>query len=370
MTPTVLVVDDSALVRKYLRLFLESEGMTVVTAKTGREALEHLAQWKPDVVTLDIQMPDIDGLTVLRELMATEPVPVVMISVLAGPRSRATVDALSMGAVDYVAKPDAAVSLRLDEVREEIVSKVWAAVGAQVRRAPRSAERLRAERSRAPARPEVMIERRPVDIVLIGASTGGPGILADIVGGLPSWFPPVVIAQHLPASFTPHLSARLGKAGEFASHEVRSPLLLSPGNAYVGRGGADVVVAKRADGLVAKSVPALSSHRWHPSVDRLVGSVAECVAPARVIGVLLSGMGDDGAKQMAALSAAGGRAIAESKQSAVVWGMPGELVAAGGADRVLDGDRIAEQLIAWVEPPSTTSAEEPALTEVGHGTRS
>lgn len=370
MIPTVLVVDDSALVRKYLRLFLEGAGMTVVTAKTGREALEQMTQWKPDVVTLDIQMPDIDGLTVLREIMATEPLPVVMISVLTGPRSKATVDALSMGAVDYVAKPDAAVSLRLEEVRDEIIAKVSGAVGARVRRSPRLGERVRSERDRPRARPSVKIDRHPVDVIVIGASTGGPGILAEIIGALPAWFPPVVIAQHLPASFTPHLSDRLAKAGAFASHEVHNTLHLLPGNAYVGRGGADVVVTKRPDGLVVKSVPALSSHRWHPSVDRLVASVRECIPPPRVIGVLLSGMGDDGAREMTALSAKGGRTIAESKESAVVWGMPGELVGAGGADCVLDGESIAEQLLAWVAAPDTVASRTAAITEVVHGTRS
>lgn len=367
---TVLVVDDSALVRKVLRRFFEDEGMTVETARSGLEALARLKTLRPDVMTLDIQMPDLDGLSVLHRVMTSHAVPVVMVSVLTSEGSRTTMEALALGAVDFVAKPDASVSLRLDEVRHDLVGKVSRAARAHVRTRTSAGAALRPVEHR-PTRQPVHVSRRPTEVVLIGSSTGGPAALSEIISALPRNFPPVVIAQHLPAAFTPHLSDRLGRTGGMRSEEAGAPTQLRWGTVYVGRGDADVLLTRRRGELVVKSVPAHPEGRWHPGVDRLVRSALDVVPPANLIGVLLSGMGDDGAETMCTLAGRGGRTIAESQESAVVWGMPGALVERGGATVVLETERIAEQLRGWVplqEPPGAPAPVASVVTEeVGHG---
>jgi two-component system chemotaxis response regulator CheB len=264
------------------------------------------------------------------------------------------------------------VSLDIDAVRQELVAKVRAAAHARVRRSGGLRERLRRQREEAECgTPGLVGQARAADaqrdtrshdranratvrgllpeLVLIGSSTGGPTALSETLRTMPGDFvAPIVIAQHIPASFTRHLAQRLNEDCTVDVCEVSGIERLRPGTAYIGRGDADVVIGRRPDGLVAKSVPASSAHRWHPSVDRLVASaIANCIDPHRLVGVLLTGMGDDGAHEMTRLRELGGRTIAESEATAVVFGMPGELVRRDGADLVLPVDRIGRQLAAW-----------------------
>jgi len=406
----VLVVDDSALMRKALKAMLVDGGFEVDTARNGVDCLDQVRHRPPDVITLDVNMPEMDGLTCLARLMAENPLPVVMVSSLTDAAAAVTFEALELGAVDYVAKPGGTVSLDIETVRRELVAKVTAAADAKIRRAGGLRERLRRQReeaedqrtgstttprswagpaaasadqgtSAAGARtssgartPSVSGERaragQPAsgtarrvpapraprrlrglmpELVLVGSSTGGPTALGTVFGDLPATFaPPIVVAQHIPASFTRHLASRLNDDCRLAVCEVSGVEVLRPGTIYVGRGDADVVIARRPDGLVAKSVPASAEYRWHPSVDRLVASaLATCPDPRRLVGVLLTGMGDDGAAEMTRLRELGGRTIAESKQTAVVWGMPGDLVRRDGADCVLDLDDIGATLATW-----------------------
>ncbi len=184
--------------------------------------------------------------------------------------------------------------------------------------------------------------------MVVGSSTGGPALLSALLSQFPADFPaPVVIAQHMPASFTGALAQRLDASCALPVREVTGLVPVQPGHVYVARGDADVVLGRRGEDLVVRPAPAGSAYRWHPSVDRLVASALEHVDPARTVGVLLTGMGDDGAEQMAQLRSRGGRTVAESEESAVVWGMPGQLVARGGATRVLHSDQIAAQVVAW-----------------------
>ena len=185
--------------------------------------------------------------------------------------------------------------------------------------------------------------------MLIGASTGGPPLLSDIVSNLPANFPaPVVVAQHMPATFTKALATRLDSLWPIKVIEVTTQLTLEPGCVYIGRGDADVVIGASGDRLVTRTVPRSQAHRWHPSVDRLVASARAATSAERLVGVLLTGMGDDGAEQLTMLRREGGRTIAEDETTAVVWGMPGELHRMGGATIVLPGDRIAMQLKEWI----------------------
>jgi len=362
----VLVVDDSALMRKALRAMLTESGFEVETARNGIDALDQVRRNPPDVVTLDVNMPEMDGMTCLARLMTEHPLPVVMVSSLTEPDARVTFEALELGAVDYVPKPGGTVSLDIETVRRELVTKVRAASRARVRRSGGLRERLRQQREEA----EMRVSERPrepaasgarsrpprrqagmpaAELVLVGSSTGGPTALSDVMSALPrSFSAPVVIAQHIPAAFTRHLAERLNEDCAVEVREVSGVEALHPGVVYLGRGDADVLIARRPGGLVAKSVPPSADYRWHPSVDRLVASALACTSdPRRLIGVLLTGMGDDGAEQLTRLHELGGRTIAESEATAVVFGMPGELVRQDGADAVLPVHRIGAQLAAW-----------------------
>lgn len=354
MPPTsVLVVDDSALMRRALKGILAEAGdFEVHTARNGVDALEQLGRIQPDVVTLDINMPEMDGLTCLSKIMEEHPVPVVMVSSLTEHNALVTLEALELGAVDYVPKPGGTVSLNIDEVATELVGKVRSAAKSRIKRAGGLSARLRAQTQRAAAAPPGRRQLSPVgavDLLLIGSSTGGPALLSDLLPELPATLgAPVVVAQHIPASFTAALARRLDEICPLRVHEVDRIMNVQRGNIYIGRGNADVVVARRTDGLIVKSVPAAAEYRWHPSVDRLVASARRYIDPQRLVCALLTGMGDDGATEMAAVKEGGGRTIAESEETAVVWGMPGELARRGGATEVLPAYEIAARLTDWV----------------------
>ncbi|MFI1989205.1 chemotaxis-specific protein-glutamate methyltransferase CheB [Actinoplanes sp. NPDC020271] len=347
MATSVLVVDDSALMRRALKGMLADAGdFEVHTARNGVDALEQLERVHPDVVTLDVNMPEMDGLTCLAKIMEKQPTPVVMVSSLTEHNALVTLEALQLGAVDYVPKPGGTVSLNIDEVSTELVSKVRGAARAKIKKSTGLSQRIKA--GAPPARVD-----RPrtgtVDLVLIGSSTGGPALLSDLLPQLPGTLAaPVVVAQHIPASFTAPLARRLDETCALRVHEVDRIMTVRRGNIYIGRGGADVLVARRTDGMIVKSAPAAPEYRWHPSVDRMVQSASRYVDPQRLVCVLLTGMGDDGATEMAAVQAAGGRTIAESEETAVVWGMPGELARRGGATEVLPAYEIAGRLADWV----------------------
>jgi two-component system, chemotaxis family, protein-glutamate methylesterase/glutaminase len=350
---SVLVVDDSALMRRAIKgILLEAGGFEVSTARNGVDALEQLAATKPDVVTLDVNMPEMDGLSCLAQIMQRQPTPVVMVSSLTERNALVTLEALQLGAVDYVAKPGGTVSLNIDQVSIELVNKVRGAATARMKRGGGLAARVRVQsreteyEARPAARPTAAAR---VELVLIGSSTGGPALLTELLPQLPATLAaPVVVAQHIPASFTAALARRLDEICALRVHEVNQVMVLKPGNIYIGRGNADVVVALRGDGLIVKSVPAGEEYRWHPSVDRLVATSRRYCDPKRLVCVLLTGMGDDGAAEMAAVKEAGGRTIAEAEETAVVWGMPGELARRGGATAVLPSYSIAGRLTDWV----------------------
>lgn len=358
----VLVVDDSALVRKLLgKVFSDEPGFEVVFARDGLEALERLAEHRPDVVTLDIHMPQLDGLATLDRIMLERPCPVVMVSSLTAEGAETTLEALRLGAVDFVAKPGGAVSLKMDEFAPQVIAKVRAAAGARLPATHRLAERLRRRmgagtaaraRDRAAFTPQPRLPAAAgVGLVLIGTSTGGPPALEAVLKPLPAEFPwPIVVAQHMPSTFTGPLARRLNGICNIEVLEVASPTVLQRGKAYIGRGDADVVVTLRAGELVALPVASQADYPWHPSTDRLVRTALDVLPPEQILGVLMTGMGDDGAEAMTRLHAAGGRTIAEAQETAIVWGMPGELVKRGGADLVLPLTEIASRLEELTPP--------------------
>ncbi|MDO7841792.1 chemotaxis-specific protein-glutamate methyltransferase CheB [Sphingomonas immobilis] len=355
----LLVVDDSPLMRRLLsEVFTAVGDFEVAIARSGAEALDMLVAIAPDVVTLDIHMPGMDGLACLDRIMVLRPCPVVMVSSLTAEGADETLEAMALGAVDFVAKPRGAVSLEIAALAPALVEKVRQAAGARISRATRLRERVRAQASGALRKPPPAprIPRRitppagPLPregLVLVGCSTGGPPALDALLGQLAPGFPwPIVVAQHMPATFTGPLARRLDRLCALGVSEVSKATPLVPGHVYIGRGDADLVLTRRSGVLHALAAPSDPERYWHPSVDRLVASAMTLVAPESLVGVLMTGMGNDGATAMTELKAAGGHTIAESADTAVVWGMPGALVAADGASIVAPLDRIADELTA------------------------
>lgn len=348
----ILVVDDSALVRKLLgQIFSTQDDFQVAFARNAREALNSIAAAVPDVVTLDVHMPDMDGLQCLDRIMIEHPCPVIMVSSMTADGADATLEALRLGAIDFVAKPTGAVSLKMDALAPELISKVRQAAGAKLRSSLRLRERIRhksaASRSALPRKATSgdLQAAAGEGLVLVGASTGGPPALEALLVPLPSSFPwPIVVAQHMPATFTGSLARRLDRLCGLTVTEVVAASALEPGHVYIGRGDADIIVSKRKGALMALPAPAEVGYPWHPSTDRLVRSALNHVDAGQLVGILMTGMGNDGAQAMTDLNANGGRTIAEAEETAVVWGMPGELVKAGGADFVLPLPDIAAQL--------------------------
>jgi two-component system, chemotaxis family, protein-glutamate methylesterase/glutaminase len=349
----VLVVDDSALMRKHLVAILEEDGgFTVCTARNGIEALQELHHFQPDVISLDINMPDMDGLTALSRIMVERPTPVLMVSSLTEKGAVATFEALALGAVDYLCKPGGTISLNIHQVRDEIITKLRTAASARIRKTRGLAYRISEENRQA------SIDKRPAaprqqtvgdGVVIIGVSTGGPRTLEDILPLLPEDFAwPVVIAQHMPVNFTAAFARRMNDLCKLQVVEVNRPLLLEPGTIYLGRGGTDVILSARRNGVHVVSMPENAQYLWHPSVELLMRSALEHYRPQRLIGVLLTGMGYDGAEAMAELKRRGGRTIAESEETAVVYGMPAELAKLGGATAVLSSYQVAGRLIEWL----------------------
>ena len=346
--------------RKLLEGIFRDEGDFVIQlARNGTEALDLVRSFDPHVITLDVQMPGMDGLSCLSHIMIQTPKPVVMVSSLTAEGADATLEAIELGAVDFIAKPAGTVSLEIDRLRPVLVEKVRGAVNAKIRPTLRLKERIRHQFRGAGVLSEPIHPLRPAPrrtgtysapgLVLIGTSTGGPAALDVVLPQLPkqlTW--PVIIAQHMPASFTAAFARRLNRNCELKVVEVARPMPLHPGTIYIGRGDADVVVSRRASGLHAMPIPAQRDYPWHPSVERMVRSALEHYDATKLIGVMMTGMGRDGADAMTELRLRGGRTVAEAESTAVVWGMPGELVKSGGAELVMPIDEIAATIADWV----------------------
>jgi two-component system, chemotaxis family, protein-glutamate methylesterase/glutaminase len=355
----ILVVDDSALMRKLLTGVLVDAGYEVRSARNGADGVDIVVEWQPDVVTLDINMPEMDGLTALSLIMTARPTPVVMVSSLTEKGALATFEALALGAVDFIPKPGGTISLHVDDIKAMLLDKVRAASRAHmVKRPPSRPARPAAvtpshqpapAKSQSQPRTGTSGASRVPGLVLIGVSTGGPRTLEDILPRLPADFPwPILVAQHMPANFTETFSRRMDGLCALKVVEVAAGMPIAPGHVYIGRGGTDITVTARASGLHVAPRPETPSVLWHPSVEVMVDSAMQHVPPKQLVGVMLTGMGNDGADAMARLHGAGGRTIAESADTAVVFGMPSELIERRGATLVLPSTAIAGQLRLWL----------------------
>jgi two-component system, chemotaxis family, protein-glutamate methylesterase/glutaminase len=350
----LLIVDDSALMRRQLSTMFSEEGdFEIRFARNGKEAVEENKFFAPDVVTLDINMPEMDGLTALSLIMAERSVPVIMVSSLTEKGALATFEALALGAVDYVAKPSGTISLTIDDIRKELVSKVRAAAKSKIKttRSVATSARPAFEKPK-PVERSSIIRRSSVagdGIVVIGVSTGGPRTLEDILPLFPADFPyPILVAQHMPSSFTLPFANRMNDLCELTVVEAAKPTAIEPGFIYIGKGGADMVVAQRGGKPTIIPKPENKEFLWHPSVELLGRSVLENYEASKVVAVMLTGMGYDGSDAFAEIKKRGGKTIAESEASCVVFGMPAELIKKGGATVVLPSDRVTKQILAWL----------------------
>jgi two-component system chemotaxis response regulator CheB len=350
----VLVVDDSAYNRRTLSEVLSTlEGVEVVgKASDGDEALRMVADLQPDLITLDLEMPRMDGFTFLRLLMARRPTPVIIVS---GYSAKENVfRALELGALDFIAKPARTVTSDLSSVAEELSRMV-----AMVRQlAPASLDPARRPIFRVPAdavataardtAPKVTEGADPDHVVVVGASTGGPTALVELFRRLPpASSSAVLVAQHMPERFTRTFAERLDRLGGVRVREASGRHRLEPGGAYICPGGRCMEVVRDGSGFAVEVVPPGSTDRYVPSVDRLFESAAPVVGN-KLIAVVLTGMGDDGARGVVAVKGAGGLVLAEAADTAVIYGMPGAAARTGAVDRSLPlrplCDRLAELL--------------------------
>ena len=342
----VLVVDDSTVNRKVLTGMLESSPFISVvgTAANGEEAIERVVRLRPDLITLDIEMPGMDGFTFLRWLMRSNPLPVIVISSRADERS--VIRALEFGAVDFLSKP-AGEGDALLELQRDLVEKIRFLAPTEMAKVSSSValieEALKA-RAAAPAEQG----RTLVDLVAIGASTGGPPALQAILTRLPADFPAAVaISQHMPPNFTRFFAERLGKLSKVKVKEAEEGDLLLPGHALVAPGGYHMVFGRASGGVGVALQQAKPGDKYVPSVDAMMKSAALNFG-TRTLGVVLTGMGNDGREGMTLIKRMGGQTLAESKETAVIYGMPKEAVEAGAVDREVPLGSMAEEIVRAV----------------------
>ena len=336
----VLVVDDSAFARLAISKKLKSSGgITVIDyAKNGLEALGKIQELKPDVVTLDVEMPEMDGLTTLERIMKECPTPVIMLSTLTGSGSEATIKALELGAVDFFLKQNLANPLGDDDGAETLKNKIILAA-----RVKASNQRLmRPVPAPNPSGKAYLAGPPAARIVLIGCSTGGPRALYTLIPDLPADLPAaVVIVQHMPPGFTGALANRLDQLSNLRVKEAGPGDLLCEGTAYVARGGYHLLV--EVGGILAlNQVPPVCGVR--PSVDVTLTSLARAFGD-KILAVILTGMGSDGTNGARQVKAGGGQIIAEDQSTCIVWGMPRSVVEAGLADQVVPLPQVASTIV-------------------------
>lgn len=342
----VLVVDDSALMRQFIGDILRSDPRidVVGTARDGKDCLAQLKTLKPDIVTMDVEMPVMNGLEALEEIMKTTPMPVVMVSSLTQEGADTTFKALALGCVDFIGKPSGTISLNIRDVGQELIEKVVAASTAKVVR-PGASSR---SSGRVKATPQSVNTSR-IDIVAIASSTGGPMALSDLVPKLPKDFPvPIVITQHMPKEFTASFAKRLNDSSQIEVVEGFDGLTLKPGRAVIAPGGSHLLVKRRTGAAVCALSDAPPVLSVKPAANIMFQSVAEQFG-GNVLCVILTGMGRDGTDGAVNLKKRGAYVIAESQKTCVVYGMPKAAIDAGVVDEVLPLYDIPDAMVRVVK---------------------
>jgi two-component system chemotaxis response regulator CheB len=346
-----LIVDDSALVRQLLTEILNSDPAIEVVGAAGDPyiAREKIKRLNPDVLTLDVEMPRMDGITFLRNLMRLRPMPVLMVSSLTEQGADVTLQALEIGAIDFVSKPKVDIAHSLEQYANEIIEKVKIAAKARIQNRP------------APQAPIGVQPKLNADAVLeshrrmhlktterviaIGASTGGTEAIKDILAHMPADSPGIVITQHMPEAFTASFAQRMDSLSPMVVREARDGDQIFSGHAFIAPGNHHLVVARSGARYICKINDGPPVNRHRPSVDVLFRSVADNVGP-NGIGIILTGMGDDGAQGMREMHDAGIPTLAQDEKTSVVWGMPGSAVKLGAVDEILPLEKISARILA------------------------
>src|SRR5437867_7348942 len=333
-----LVVDDSAFNRVTIARMLQSapEIDVVGTAVNGEDAIKQVLKHQPDVITLDLEMPVMDGFAFLRWLMQNRPTAVIAVSSRSSDKS--VFKALELGALDFIAKPGGRVSARLEEIQSDLLAKVQLVAEVRMENLRR---RINGENDGARAESKVPpLAASPIELVAVGCSTGGPPALQRVFQSLPLLPIPIVVAQHMPPTFTRLFAERVDRLTKYSVREVADGERLSPGSVYVAPGGMQTEVMRGGEGLQARVMAPDSKDLYAPSVDRLFAT-ASAACGDRLIAVIMTGMGDDGAEAMRKVRERGGKTIAESPDTAIIFGMPSQAIKTGAVDQVLPLNEIA-----------------------------
>lgn len=350
----ILVVDDSVVVRRLVSELLSSDSSLEVVgvAANGRIALEKIAQVNPDVVTLDIDMPEMDGLQTLALVRRHYPrLPVIILSAYSERGAAVTLDALTLGASDYVTKPANAGSatIAMAQIRNDLIPKIKALCGGTELNERRLGRAQEAARSKSPIQAVAGRPLKPLEIVAIGVSTGGPNALSEIVSTFPTDFPiPVVIVQHMPPVFTQILADRLSSRACIRVREGIEGGELTPGSVWIAPGNYHMQIVREGDAFQLKLNQDPPQNSCRPAVDVLFRSVALTYGNT-ALAVVLTGMGQDGLRGCEAIAQAGGQILAQDEASSIVWGMPGFVAKAGLADRVVPLSQIGGEILRRVQ---------------------
>ncbi len=349
----VLIVDDSFFMRKALSSIITTEDIEVIgMAKDGKEGYELAMRLKPDVITMDIEMPVMTGLESLKAIMNEYPIPVIMVSTLTKEGANATIEAFSLGAVDFITKKSA--FSEMDSIKDELISKIRAVGNNQTLKDLMTKQRLlkKVQHSNQPINKTVQFYNKVskptnlnVKIVGIGISTGGPKSLQDVIPLIPRNFPtPIVIVQHMPQYFTKSLAERLNSMSQIKVQEIEDGQILSPGNAYIAQGGLHCVIDKR---IRATITPEPINSLYKPSVDVTFNSIIDNFN-YQFLGIIMTGMGHDGRDSLKRLKDLGGYVIAQSPDSCVISSMPDSVIKQGIADEIVPLNKIAQKLTELV----------------------
>jgi len=350
MTKKILIVDDSALVRKQLSEMISTLDVEIEFAKNGQEAVDKATKTQYHVITMDINMPVMDGIEAVRQIMAKQPTAILMVSSLTTEDATITMDALDLGAVDYISKPGT-MNVGKHENREEILTKVQSLSRISPRRLKRKMaqppvrERRRATVTRET--PSSTLDSTDIEkVVLIGSSTGGPGLIEQICAAVPANYKyPICIVQHMPEQFTKAFAERLNRASALTVHESSQNMELLPGNIYVARGGVHMNFAKKVSGkIVIREDKKKGDNFFQPSVNDMMRSAQTIFDGKMLVGIILTGIGDDGADAMVELKKAGAYTLGENEDSATVYGMPKEAFDRGGVMEQLDFNQILKKI--------------------------
>jgi two-component system chemotaxis response regulator CheB len=351
MAKSILIVDDSALIRKQLGETLDKAGYDIGFANNGQEAVDFVREFDFDAITMDINMPVMDGLTAVKQIMAIKPTPILMVSSLTSEDADITFEALDAGALDFILKPGT-ITLKLEESEKEILDKVKAVSSIPKNRliikkhATTRRLDLSKKNSDVTLSTSTNSNEAPQGVVLIGASTGGPGLIEQITNSLPANYPyPIVVIQHMPENFTAGFASRLNNSSYLNVVESKPAMPVVRGQVIIAKGGFHLRFTKKASGAVmVKHIE--KNHRFFtPSADELFLSGAKVFDTSKLLAVELTGIGDDGAEGMLKLRQEGAYTIAEDETTAVVYGMPKSCWENGGAMKKMPFPKILDEII-------------------------